>query len=103
MSGVKTDVRVPGPNRRIGFEIRKENEREIDVTKLASKLASTLVAYGHRTPATVPFVPQLEGLRREYAGLEEEGYGVDERDAAGDASANRAGGGRKRLRLYDAP
>ena len=77
------------------------NEREIDVTKLASKLASTLVASGHRTPATVPFVPQLESLRREYAALEEEGYGVDERDAAGDASAKA--GGRKRLRLYDAP
>ena len=77
------------------------NEREIDVTKLASKLASTLVASGHRTPATVPFVPQLESLRREYAALEEEGYGVDERDAAGDAPAKA--GGRKRLRLYDAP
>jgi condensin complex subunit 2 len=76
------------------------NEREIDVAKLASKLASTLAASGHRTPATVPFVPQLDSLRREYAALEEEGYGVDERDA-GDASA--MAGGRKRLRLYDAP
>jgi condensin complex subunit 2 len=76
------------------------NEREIDVTKLASKLASTLLASGHRNPATVPFVPQLENLRREYAALEEEGYGVDERDT-GDATAKA--GGRKRLRLYDAP
>ena len=73
------------------------NEREIDVSRLASKLASALAASGHRTFATVPFVPQLESLRRDYAALEEEGYVIDERDAAATA------GGRKRLRLYDAP
>ena len=72
-------------------------EREIDVSRLASKLVSALAASGHRSFATVPFVPQLESLRRDYAALEEEGYAVDERDAVAMA------GGRKRLRLYDAP
>ena len=72
----------------------KNNERDIDVSRLGAKLASTLAAYGYRSPASAPFVPQLESLRRDYALLEAEGYGVDE-------SAQEVG--RKRLRLYDAP
>jgi len=72
----------------------KNNERDIDVSRLGAKLASTLASYGYRSPASAPFVPQLESLRRDYALLEAEGYGVDER-------AQEVG--RKRLRLYDAP
>ena len=72
----------------------KNNEREIDVSRLGAKLASTLASCGYRSPASAPFVPQLESLRRDYALLEAEGYGVDERTQEV---------GRKRLRLYDAP
>jgi condensin complex subunit 2 len=72
----------------------KNNEREIDVSRLGAKLASTLASCGYRSPASAPFVPQLESLRRDYALLEAEGYEVDER-------AQEVG--RKRLRLYDAP
>jgi hypothetical protein len=43
----------------------------------------------------VSVVPQLRSLRDDYAALEEEGFGVDEKDAAPD--------GRRRLKLYDAP
>lgn len=71
-------------------------ESEIDITNLASKLSSMLSSYGHRSSSTVPFVPQLESLRQDYAALEEEGYAVDEHEAARAA-------GRRRLRLYDAP
>lgn len=70
------------------------NEKEIDITNLASKLESMLASYGHRTSNSVPFVPQLESLRNDYAVLEEEGFAVDEKDAMS---------GRKRLKLYDAP
>ena len=76
-------------------EAKVWNEGEIDITNLASKLESMLASYGHRTSDSVPFVPQLESLRRDYAILEEEGFGVDEKDAAKE--------GRKRLKLYDAP
>ncbi|KAL7540662.1 hypothetical protein ACHAXR_010679 [Thalassiosira sp. AJA248-18] len=69
-------------------------ESEIDIANLASKLTSMLSSYGHRTSSSVPFVPQLESLRQDYALLEEEGYGVGEKDATS---------GRKRLKLYDAP
>jgi len=69
-------------------------ESEIDITNLASKLQSMLSSYGHHSSSSVPFVPQLESLRRDYALLEEEGFAVDERDATT---------GRKRLKLYDAP
>eukprot|EP00579_Thalassiosira_antarctica_P010671 CAMPEP_0201910268 /NCGR_PEP_ID=MMETSP0903-20130614/1702_1 /ASSEMBLY_ACC=CAM_ASM_000552 /TAXON_ID=420261 /ORGANISM="Thalassiosira antarctica, Strain CCMP982" /LENGTH=1016 /DNA_ID=CAMNT_0048444879 /DNA_START=78 /DNA_END=3128 /DNA_ORIENTATION=- len=69
-------------------------ESEIDITTLASKLEHMLASYGHRTSTSVPFVPQLESLRHDYALLEEEGFAVDERDATS---------GRKRLKLYDAP
>lgn len=88
--GAKDNVNVVDPGCATAWD-----EREIDVSRLAAKLVSTLASIGHRTPASVPFVPQLESLRRDYAALEEEGYAVDERDAAA--------GGRKRLRLYDAP
>jgi condensin complex subunit 2 len=90
--GAKDNVDVVDPGCATAWD-----EREIDVSRLAAKLVSTLASIGHRTPASVPFVPQLESLRRDYAALEEEGYAVDERDAAA------AAGGRKRLRLYDAP
>lgn len=70
------------------------NEGEIDITNLASKLQSMIASYGHRTSNSVPFVPQLESLRQDYAKLEEEGYAVDE---------NAGKEGRKRLKLYDAP
>ena len=53
-----------------------------------------IASYGHRTSNSVPFVPQLDSLRRDYAKLEEEGYAVDE---------NGGKEGRKRLKLYDAP
>ena len=72
----------------------KNNEREIDVSRLGAKLASTLASCGYRSPASAPFVPQLESLRRDYALIEAEGYGVDERTQEVV---------RKRLRLYDAP
>jgi len=74
-------------------------ESEIDITNLASKLESMLASYGHRTSDSVPFVPQLESLRHDYAILEEEGFAVDEKDATGSIR----GEGRKRLKLYDAP
>ena len=75
-------------------EAKVWNEGEIDITSLASKLQSMLASYGHRTSNSVPFVPQLESLRQDYAKLEEEGYAVDE---------NAGKEGRKRLKLYDAP
>ena len=53
-------------------------ESQIDITNLSAKLEQMLASYGHETSATVPFVPQLESLRQDYARLEEEGYGVDE-------------------------
>ena len=53
-------------------------ESQIDITSLSAKLEQMLASYGHETSATVPFVPQLESLRQDYARLEEEGYGVDE-------------------------
>ena len=71
------------------------NEKDIDITNLAAKLESMLASYGHRTSNSVPFVPQLESLRSDYAALEEEGFVVDEKDALRE--------GRKALRLYDAP
>lgn len=71
------------------------NEKDIDITNLAAKLESMLASYGHTTSSSVPFVPQLEFLRCDYAALEEEGYVVDEKDALRE--------GRKGLRLYDAP
>jgi len=72
-------------------------ESEIDITTLASKLSTMLASYGHRTSSSVPFVPQLESLRDDYASLEEQGFAVVERDVAANAT------GRKRLKLYDAP
>jgi len=71
------------------------NEKDIDITNLAAKLESMLASYGHRTSSSVPFVPQLESLRCDYAALEEEGFVVDEKDALRE--------GRKALRLYDVP
>jgi condensin complex subunit 2 len=71
------------------------NEKDIDITNLAAKLESMLASYGHKTSSSVPFVPQLESLRCDYAELEEEGFVVDEKDALRE--------GRKGLRLYDAP
>ena len=75
-------------------EAKVWNEGEIDITNLASKLEAMIASYGHRTSNSVPFVPQLDSLRRDYAKLEEEGYAVDE---------NGGKEGRKRLKLYDAP
>jgi condensin complex subunit 2 len=72
-------------------------ESEIDITSFAAKLESMLASYGAQTTASVPFVPQLESLREDYATLEREGYAVDEKDN------NMTKDGRKRLRLYDAP
>ncbi|EJK47948.1 hypothetical protein THAOC_33297, partial [Thalassiosira oceanica] len=69
-------------------------ESQIDITNLSAKLEQMLASYGHETSATVPFVPQLESLRQDYARLEEEGYGVDEYSSMAV--------GRKRLKLYDA-
>eukprot|EP00986_Skeletonema_menzelii_P009737 scaffold4513_cov133-Skeletonema_menzelii.AAC.2 len=71
-------------------------ESEIDITSFAAKLETMLDSYGAQTSASVPFVPQLESLREDYATLERDGYAVDEKD-------NMAKDGRKRLRLYDAP
>ena len=71
-------------------------ESEIDITSFAAKLETMLASYGAQTSASVPFVPQLESLREDYAALERDGYAVDEKD-------NMAKDGRKRLRLYDAP
>ena len=71
------------------------NEKNIDIINLAAKLESMLASYGHKTSSSVPFVPQLESLRCDYAALEEEGFVVDEKDALRE--------GRKGLRLYDAP
>lgn len=68
---------------------------EIDITPLATKLDNMLLAYGAQSSEAVHFVPQLRSLRDDYAALEEEGFGVDEKDAARD--------GRRRLKLYDAP
>jgi hypothetical protein len=68
---------------------------EIDITSLATKLDNMLLAYGAQSSEAVHFVPQLRSLRDNYAALEEEGFGVDEKDAARD--------GRRRLKLYDAP
>jgi len=72
-------------------------ESEIDITSFAAKLGSMLASYGAQTSASVPFVPQLESLREDYATLEREGYAVDEKDNI------LTKDGRKRLRLYDAP
>jgi condensin complex subunit 2 len=72
-------------------------ESEIDITFFAAKLESMLASYGAQTSASVPFVPQLESLREDYATLEREGYAVDEKDNI------LTKDGRKRLRLYDAP
>ena len=72
-------------------------ESEIDISSFAAKLESMLASYGAPTSASVPFVPQLESLREDYATLEREGYAVDENDGM------MSKVGRKRLRLYDAP
>eukprot|EP01082_Thalassiosira_pseudonana_P002868 g3629.t1 g3629 contig12:2454048-2455803(+) len=71
-------------------------ESEIDITSLAVKLENMLHAYGAKSSDSVPFVPQLESLRNDYAALEEEGFAVDEKDAS-------RGEGRRRQHLYDAP
>lgn len=70
-------------------------ESEIDISSLAAKLESMLLSYGAQSSDSVPFVPQLESLRNDYAVLEEEGFAVDEKDVARE--------GRRRLKLYDAP
>lgn len=101
-------------------------ESQIDITNLSAKLEQMLASYGHETSATVPFVPQLESLRQDYARLEEEGYGVDEyscelnftnqetnhpetfQNSVSEPNANfpslkiAMAVGRKRLKLYDA-
>eukprot|EP00804_Cyclotella_cryptica_P029136 CCRYP_005303-RA/>CCRYP_005303-RA protein AED:0.19 eAED:0.19 QI:109/1/1/1/1/1/3/410/885 len=70
-------------------------ESEIDISSLAAKLESMLQSFGVQSCDSVPFVPQLESLRNDYAVLEEEGFAVDEKDVARE--------GRRRLKLYDAP
>jgi condensin complex subunit 2 len=72
-------------------------ESEIDITSFAAKLENLLASYGVQSSASVPFVPQLESLREDYATLEREGYVVDEKHN------NMTKDGRKRLKLYDAP
>ena len=71
-------------------------ESEIDITSFAAKLETMLASYGAQTSASVPFVPQLESLREDYATLERDGYAVEGNDGM-------SKDGRKRLRLYDAP
>ncbi|KAL7472277.1 hypothetical protein ACHAXS_012610 [Conticribra weissflogii] len=69
-------------------------EKDIDITALSTKLHNLLLSYGVKSPDNVPFVPQLESLRDDYAALEEQGFAVDEKDVAKE--------GRKRSKLYDA-
>jgi hypothetical protein len=57
-------------------------ESEIDITSLAVKLENMLHAYGAKSSDSVPFVPQLESLRNDYAALEEEGF-AEEKDVVG--------------------
>ena len=76
-------------------------ESDIDITSFATKLETMLASYGAPTSASVPFVPQLESLREDYATLERDGYAVDEKDNSNNMSSSKDG--RKRLRLYDAP
>eukprot|EP00956_Cyclotella_meneghiniana_P010241 scaffold14139_cov74-Cyclotella_meneghiniana.AAC.13 len=76
-------------------DVDGKNSQEIDLTSFATKLNSLLASYSAPTVDSVPFVPQLESLRQDYAKLEEEGFAVDEKEVAKE--------GRKRLRLYDAP
>ena len=71
-------------------------EMEIDISGLSAKLDSMILAYGVKSSDSVPFVPQLESLRNDYAILEENGFAVDEKDACQKE-------GRRRSKLYDAP
>lgn len=70
-------------------------EGDVDITTLSTKLNNLLLSYGVKSSDTIPFVPQLESLRDDYAALEEQGFAVDEKDVAKE--------GRKRSKLYDAP
>eukprot|EP00569_Conticribra_weissflogii_P002108 CAMPEP_0171346116 /NCGR_PEP_ID=MMETSP0878-20121228/23547_1 /TAXON_ID=67004 /ORGANISM="Thalassiosira weissflogii, Strain CCMP1336" /LENGTH=1044 /DNA_ID=CAMNT_0011849709 /DNA_START=21 /DNA_END=3155 /DNA_ORIENTATION=- len=70
-------------------------EGDVDITALSSKLNNLLISYGVKSSDNIPFVPQLESLRDDYAALEEQGFAVDEKDIAKE--------GRKRSKLYDAP
>lgn len=71
------------------------NYQEIDLSSFATKLESLLSTYSTPSIDNIPFVPQLESLRQDYATLEREGYAVDEKECTKE--------GRRRLRLYDAP
>ncbi|KAL3790838.1 hypothetical protein ACHAWO_007935 [Cyclotella atomus] len=71
------------------------NLQEIDLSAFSNKLESLLASYSAPSVDSVAFVPQLQSLRDDYATLESEGYGVDEKESAKE--------GRRRLRLYDAP
>lgn len=71
------------------------NLQEIDISAFSNKLESLLASYAAPSVDCVSFVPQLQSLRDDYATLESEGYGVDEKEMAKE--------GRRRLRLYDAP